>query len=1244
VNGFGKKLGLVAAATFLVGALGVPAASAASTQAAHVPGPPSQVKALAQNHGALVSWRPPAADGGSAVTGYVVKASPGGKTVHTRAVRSFLVGGLRNGATYTFTVAAVSKSGTGPASSRSAAIRPQATTVPGSPHSIVAAAGFRQITVSWAAPKSDGGAPITAYRLSTRPATQTVSAAGYARSLSLTGLSDGRAYRVSVVAVNAAGRSKAAFSASVRPRVTVPSAPAGITAAPGASWVLVTWQPPASTGGSPVTGYAVAVAGTTRKITAGGSARSVKITGLASGKAYAFTVAARNAIGTGSPVTSAPATGGAKASAGVVVLSSASLAALTTVQTDGSMVFTSPPSQVQNLAAGDVVTAGVSAATPQGFLGQVTSVSVVGSTVTVATVPASLDQALSSAGFGVKSALSRSQVASFTPSHLGTRLLPAADSSADCPSPDISLSLINTDLYKDSNGRKITVDGSVCLSPHISFAASVTCCVHTTSSFTGTVTAAASLKLTAQLSHDFSGGQTLGFMTFAPITVDVAGVPIVIVPTLSIKLVAQGSISAGVSAGAGESLTLGAQVTTSDAHVHATPIYSRTTTFDPPTLFGAVSAAAGVQANLSTKIDGLTGPTVTDTLWLAKLTADTTKNPWWTLDLENVLDVHYKLTILHRKLAEFQATLSDATVRLAQAPGAFEGITITPNPASAAPGGQLQLHAQVAGAANQSVTWSAPAGNGSVSADGLYTAPSKPGFYEVTAARPAGGLDPGASGLISIRVGAQPPGPPTSPGASSTSYGAATITWHPPADNGGSPVTGYTITARPVGTTYEAPGTATSDTISGLTPGASYTFTITASNSGGTSVVSPATTPVVIVDVSGVLRSCSSTGSISTLVFGTNVVSYIPKGSWDSSTTGIDVVNVEGTSITNTQIPTGSDVINSCASNSVTGQTVCTANNNDVYVLKGTGLDPGVSPDPLTDGGSATISFSGGSVTTTGVSMDGPDNKALIALSVGGVGGFQFLDLTNDTFEPAFTTQDPGGEISEDPLLDPVHNLILSAAEDNNYELVNVKTSTAPQFFEHPVSGVSGELDSSAEDCSTGIILAPAEDASPSQVEVADISKATFAAGSPGSWSAPEQVQTLTGSNLSAGASGSAVAQGTDTGVVAGEFGGDGLTALALPTTSGTGATPAVGNWVSCETGPDPSQNTFSMGDDPHTLAAYQSPNGGDAIALLVNEGATEMVRVDLTDMLNAAIVPATGNVCDGSTLPSSAETFIPLP
>lgn len=258
--------------------------------------------------------------------------------------------------------------------------------------------------------------------------------------------------------------------------------------------------------------------------------------------------------------------------------------------------------------------------------------------------------------------------------------------------------------------------------------------------------------------------------------------------------------------------------------------------------------------------------------------------------------------------------------------------------------------------------------------------------------------------------------------------------------------------------------------------------------------------------------------------------------------------------------------------------------------------------------------------------------------------GFQFLDLATNTFEPAFTTQDPGGQISEDPLIDPVRHLLLSPSEDNNYEIVNVANSTSPQFFEQAVTA-GGELDSAAEDCSTGIILAPAEFSGPSQVFIADINnpgsapQAVFTPGSPGSWTAPQQVQTLAGSNLSAGASGASVAQGTHTGVIAGEFGGDGLTAIALPTTSGAGAVPAIGNWATCATG-----GGFSMGLDPHTLVAYQSPNGGDAIALMVNDGATQLAVVDLTRMLDGTTVPTTGNVCNSGTLPPTAVSFIALP
>jgi hypothetical protein len=133
-------------------------------------------------------------------------------------------------------------------------------------------------------------------------------------------------------------------------------------------------------------------------------------------------------------------------------------------------------------------------------------------------------------------------------------------------------------------------------------------------------------------------------------------------------------------------------------------------------------------------------------------------------------------------------------------------------------------------------------------------------------------------------------------------------------------------------------------------------------------------------------------------VQGANVTSYVPKGNWGSSATGVSVVNIEGTSITPIQIATP-HVVNSCASNPTTGTTVCTANNTDVYLLSGTALG-----STLTSGGSSFISFSGGVCTNCGVAMDAVHNKAVIGLSVAGAPGFQFLNLATSAFEPAFAS------------------------------------------------------------------------------------------------------------------------------------------------------------------------------------------------------------------------------------------------
>src|SRR5207247_4741022 len=238
------------------------------------------------------------------------------------------------------------------------------------------------------------------------------------------------------------------------------------------------------------------------------------------------------------------------------------------------------------------------------------------------------------------------------------------------------------------------------------------------------------------------------------------------------------------------------------------------------------------------------------------------------------------------------------------------------------------------------------------------------------------------------------------------------------------------------------------------------------------------------------------------------------------------VVNVEGSATlpTTNPIPT-SVVVNSCASNSVTGQTVCTANNNNVFVISGLSASPTVTP--LLSSGTGTLGFSGGSCTNCGVAMDAFNNRAVIGLSLAGQGGFQFLNLATNTFEPAFASKLTGdGSISEDPLIDPIRNLVLNATEQNQYEIIDVATTTSPAFFERAIAGTGGELDSSGADCQTGIILAPAEFTGPSNVFIANLESlsATFTPGSPGSWTAPSQVQTLSESVLSAGASGIAVA------------------------------------------------------------------------------------------------------------------------
>lgn len=285
-----------------------------------------------------IEWSEPD-DGGTPITGYTVGdaignsadssvtidgsgnissglvADPTNTQIITNAslisARKITITGLTPGSLYSFRVSATNIVGTSDDSTASS--ETSTLGVPGAPTITNAAAGARSAVITWTAPASDGGSPITLYTITSTPGNITATSSTVTPT-TVSGLSDNTSYTFVIKATNSAGDSLDSDPSSSITTFNLPGVPTGLTATSSTGAILLSWTAPANTGGTPITGYNIydasgniynsstnAFVSDTGLITTT-SNLTINITGLTDGSTYTFSIKAVNLAGLSSAV------------------------------------------------------------------------------------------------------------------------------------------------------------------------------------------------------------------------------------------------------------------------------------------------------------------------------------------------------------------------------------------------------------------------------------------------------------------------------------------------------------------------------------------------------------------------------------------------------------------------------------------------------------------------------------------------------------------------------------------------------------------------------------------------------------------------------------------------------------------------------------------------------------------------------------------------------------------------------
>ncbi|WP_445777224.1 Ig-like domain-containing protein [Shewanella sp.] len=814
----GQAYNLAAADNWLAGGatsanIADPTASVTASNVILSPEAPIIGTATAGDGQASVSFSAPASNGGAAITSYTLTSSPGGFTASGTS-SPLTVTGLTNGVDYTFSVTATNSAGVGAASAISNSVTPI-----GSQTITFASPGtqFFGTTPSLTATASSGLAPSFT---SATTSVCTITSGGM-----LTFVTTGSCTINADQAGNAAYLAAAQVSQTFDVNAVIADAPIIGSAIAGDAQAIVTFSAPANNGGSAITGYTVT--SSPGGLTATGTSSPLTVTGLTNGTAYIFSVTATNSAG-----------------------NSSSSSASNSVTPIGSQTITFSNPGAQNIGTSPTLTASASSGLAPSFTSSTTDVCTVTSAgtltfVTTGSCTINADQAGNaaySAAAQVSQTFDVNAVVAGAPV-IGSATAGDAQASVSFTAPANNGGSAITSYTVTSSPDGLTATGT-------SSPLTVTGLTNGTAySFSVTATNSAGTSSSSSASNSVTpiGSQTITFSnpgaqsigTSPTLTASASSglAPSFTSSTTDVCTVTSAGALTFVTTG---SCTINADQAGNAAYLAAAQVSQ---TFDVNAVVaGAPSigtATAGdTQASVSFTAPANNGGSAITSYTVTSspdgLTATGTSSPLTVTGLTNGTAYSFSVTATNSAGNSASSSASNSVT-----PIGSQTITFS-NPGAQNIGTSPTLTASASSGLAPSFT-SSTTDVCTVTSAGVLS-------FVITGsctinADQAGNAAYSAAAQVSqtFDVNAVVAGAPVI-GSATAGDAQASVSFTAPANNGGSAITGYTVTSSPGGLT--ATGTSSPITVTGLTNGTAYTFSVTATNSAGTSSSSSASNSV----------------------------------------------------------------------------------------------------------------------------------------------------------------------------------------------------------------------------------------------------------------------------------------------------------------------------------------------------------------------------------------------------------------